>query len=42
MRNYNENKEMSSWEEVFYDYLGNPGWNAVRIGYKGMEYTLLD
>ena len=40
MKNYNENKELATWEEVFYDYLKDPGWNSVRIGYKGIEYWL--
>ena len=40
MKNYNEDKELDTWEEVFYDYLNNPGWNAVRIGFNGIEYCL--
>ena len=40
MLNYSETKEMNTWEEVFYDYLVSPGWNNVRIGFKGIEYNL--
>lgn len=40
MLNYTEDKEFDSWEGVFYDYIKVPGWNNVRIGYKGIEYNL--
>ena len=40
MKNYNEDRELATWEEVFYDYLKSPGWNSVRLGYKGIDYTL--
>ncbi len=40
MLNYNENKECTTWEEVFYDYIKSPGWNNVRIGFRGIEYNL--
>ncbi len=40
MKNYNEDKDLNTWEEVFYDYLQSPGWNSVRLGFRGIEYTL--
>ena len=40
MKNYNEDKELATWEEVFYDYIKSPGWNNVRIGFHGIEYNL--
>ncbi len=39
MLNYTETKEMDTWEEVFYDYLKVPGWNNVRVGFRGVEYN---
>ncbi len=38
MKNFFEDKDMNTWEEVFYDYIQKPGWNSVRIGYKGIDY----
>ena len=40
MLNFFEDKEFDTWEEVFYDYLKSPGWNCVRIGFQGIEYSL--
>ena len=40
MLNYDETRECSTWEEVFYDYIKSPGWNNVRIGFKVIEYNL--
>lgn len=39
-QNYNEDKYYDTWEEVFYDYIKQPGWNNVRIGFRGIEYNL--
>lgn len=40
MMNYSQTKEFDTWEEVFYDYVKYPGWNQVRIGFHGIEYSL--
>lgn len=40
MMNYSQTREFDTWEEVFYDYIKCPGWNQVRIGFNGIEYSL--
>ena len=39
MMNYSQTHEFDTWEEVFYDYVKCPGWNQVRIGFNGIEYS---